>query len=301
MSSSLVELVKTRIDYYSRFFVLTELTKQLKFKYLSVRRLNPKKDKKYILARYYQGYSLDTLKNSLSRNNVLKDSSAKIYFDLATYKNNSNMTPIFSFDKKERSEQKKLFSGNPKDNNGEYLKLINSYDFVIDIDSKNLKTAWKDTKQIKEVFDKYKLPYSLRFSGSKGFHFVIDSKFINLPYNPIELPNIFGKVVQELGKEIFGIDKEDNPEGNIDFSIYDARRVLKLAYSLCNNMGEEYVCLPLNDKQFNNWKYEDMKLLRVMECIKISNRGLLERDFGLTESQLKSNFVKFIGDYYTDG
>lgn len=245
-------VVLNRKDWYNTDYIVYNIISQLKYRYLSIIKQSKKDPKKKILSRYYMGYSLDLFRDSLKRNGAFDDTSSKIYFDLATYKDENGFTPIFSFDKQQRKEQKKLFSGDPNKNNGQYLKLIKSYDFAIDIDCKNLKTAWKDTKRIKGIFDEYKLPYSLRFSGSKGFHFVIDSRFIDLKIKTIDLPDLFGTIVQNLAKDEWGVDKKGNPKGNIDFSIYDARRILKLAYSLCNNDGVEYVCLPLSDENFNN-------------------------------------------------
>jgi len=287
-------LEKGREWYYSQPMVLYNIISQLKNKYLSVRKKNKKYDgienkKKFILTRYYMGYSIPLLQDSLKRNNVLFDSSAKIYFDLATWKDENGITPIFSFNMKERKEQKKVFSGNPTKNNGRYIQLINSYDFAIDIDCKNIKTAWKEAKKIKEIFDSYRLPYSIRFSGSKGFHFVIDYKWIKTKVKPINRADYFGKIVAKI--------ISDEKLKYVDTSIYDSRRILKIAYSLCNNDGKEYVALPLSDSQFKNFKYEDMELSNVLKTVKFFKRGLLERTHSLGEKELKSNVLMFLKDY----
>lgn len=227
------------------------------------------------------GYSIILLDESLDKLKAY-DPSVKLYYDLATYQDEKGSTPMMTFDVKKRKEQKEYFNKN-------YKNWIKSYDFAIDIDNKDLKKSWEEAKVIKEIFDNYQLPYSLRFSGTKGFHFVIDHKFISLRNRPIKLPEIFLRVVTNLMKD-------ENLE-SIDTSIYDARRILKLAYSLCNNNGEEYVCLPLSDSQFNNFRYEDMKLDNVMRTVKFFKRGLLERNFGLTEKQLRDNVVRFIKEY----
>jgi hypothetical protein len=282
-------MILTREDYYSTDYVIFNIISQLKNRYLSVRRRDKKKENKWILSRYYMGYSKQLFLDSLRRNEVFQDQSAKIYFDLAQWKNEEGITPIFSFEKNKRAIEKREFSGDPGKNNGAYLKLISSYSFAIDIDSKSPKKAYKDAKAVKLIMDKYKLPYSLKFSGSKGFHFVIDSQFIELGVKPIDLPGLFGKVVNNL--------MNDERIKTIDTSIYDARRILKIAYSLCNNDGKEYVCLPLSDEEFDNWKYEDMEMSRVLAKVKLFKRGLLTRLYGLTEEQLKMNFKKFIEDY----
>lgn len=284
-------MIKTRSDWYSTDYVLYNIIPQLKHRYLSVRKKSKKDVKKIIVSRYYQGYSLDLLKDALKRNGVLEDDSSKIYFDLATWKNEEGITPLFSFEQKKRAEQRKNFTGNKKEGDGEYIKLMKSYDLAIDVDSKNLNKSWKDTNKIKEIFDKYKLPYTLRFSGSKGFHLVIDAKWITTKVKPINQPALFGKIIQNI--------INDERIKQVDESIYDVRRILKLAYSLCNNDGVEYVALPLNNLQFKNWKYEDMRMSEVAKPyrVKLFKRGLLERDYGLSEKELKKNVTKFIKDY----
>ena len=284
-------MIKTRSDWYSNNFVLYNIINQLKHRYLSVGKKNKKDPKKRMLTRYYMGYSLDLLKDSLERNGVLHDPSAKIYYDLATWKNSENITPIFSFNNDKRTEQKKKFTGTPGKNNGEYITLMKSYDFCIDIDSKDLMKAHKEAKIIKGIFDKYKICYQLRFSGSHGFHFCIDAKYITTRIKPINRPALFGKIVENLSRD----ERLSTP----DMSIYDARRVLKLAYSLCNNDGTEYVALPLDNRQFEFWKYEDMRMSEVAKPykVKLFKRGLLERDHGLSEQQLKRNVSKFIKEY----
>lgn len=282
-------MILTRRDWYSSNMILYNIIPQLRSRYLSVRKRSKKDPRKFIIARYYMGYSLDLLKDSLNRNDVLDDESSKIYYDLSTWKNSDGMTPIFSFNQITRNEQKVRFSGNPTKNNGEYITLMKTYDFAIDLDSKVHEKAWKDAKTIKEIFDKYKLPYQLRFSGSKGFHFCIDARFITTRANPIKRPGTFGDIMNNMIK--------DERLETVDTSIYDARRILKLAYSLCNNDGIEYVALPLDDNQFKNWKYEDMQMLKVMKDVKIFKRGLLERTHGLSDKQLKANVVRFMKDY----
>lgn len=280
-----------RQQYYQQPMVLYNIIPQLKNRYLSIRKVS--KDGKGILSRYYQGYSIPTLQDSLKRHNAYKDQSAKLYFDLSTWKDEEGYTPIFSFNQEKREEQKKKFSGDRLRGGGEYEKLMNSHDFAIDIDSKNVNTAWKEAKKVKEMFDEYKLPYSLKFSGSKGFHFHIDSNYTMLEnYKIIEHPRAFGIAVNNL------IDDENLK--CIDTSIYDPRRILKIAYSLNYKDGKEYVCLPLTDEQFEKWKLENMELDNVLygeNRVKLFKRGMCVRNHGLDEKQLKENFDKFIEDF----
>lgn len=278
-------MITNREEYYSQPMVLYNLVNQLKYKYLSCRKVKP--DGKAILSRYYMGYSLDLLKQSLEKLNVLNDTSAKLYFDLSYWKNDEGKTPLFNFDNVKRKEDKKKF-------NEEFSTCFVGYDFGIDIDAKDLKIAHRDTQKIKKLFDKYKLPYSLKFSGGKGFHFLIQDKWFSHRMKAKNKVLLF----QRLSKVIIGVCglKSVNDGGTFDDTIYDDRRIFKLAYSLQNKNGKEYCVLPLSDFQFDNFKLEHMGLSNVMipSYCKLFKRGLLERDFGLTEKQLKCNILKFL-------
>ena len=274
-------MITNREEYYSTNYILLELTKYLRHTYLSVRKLKP--DGKFSLSRYYLGYSLSLLKQSLERNGVMKNNSAKLYFDLAQWKKNG-ITPLFSFNPSERKKQKEDFNKN-------YLKYMKAYSFAIDIDAEDLKKAHKDAKKIKKLLEEYKLPFSVKFSGGRGFHFFIDDKWFS-KIKPLKKVILFGRIAKII-MNVCGL-KSHADGGTFDDSIYDDRRIFKLPYSLNYKDGKEYVCLPLDDEQFKKFKVENMELLKVMQDIKIYNRGLLERNYGLSEKELKQNVNKFL-------
>jgi hypothetical protein len=275
--------VINRQEYYSQAYVLHNLLDQLKYKYLSGIKKN--EEGKNILSRYYLGYNLELIEDSLRRLSALKDTSVKLYFDLTGFKNKEGNLPLFNYNKEIREEDKDNFNKN-------YQKYMFSYDFAIDIDAKDVRIAYRDTKKIKKLFDNYKLPYSLKFSGEKGFHILILDKYFD---GRIKAKN---KVLlcQKLSKIIMNVCglKSVLRGGTFDDSIYDDRRIFKLAYSLQNKDGVEFVCLPLSDEQFNNWELEDMKLKNVMKKVKLFKRGLLTRTYESTPRQLRNNLRKFI-------
>lgn len=276
-------MITNRREWYSTEYILHQIRPQLVNRYLSVRKFNTK-TKKIILSRYYMGYNLELLKKSLDRNNVLNDTSAKIYYDLSVWKNKEGITPIFSYEKNERKKQKEEFSKNDV-----WKKYIVDYDFAIDFDDKNINNAWKECGKVKEIFDNYKTPYYCQFSGTKGFHLIINSKWIKTRIKPIKRAELFGKIVDNIRK--------DERLKTIDMTIYDPRRILKISYSLCNNDGEEYVVLPLNDSQFDLFNIENMRMENVLRNIRIFQRGLLERNHGLSEKSLILNTSKLLKDY----
>lgn len=275
-------LVKNREDYYSQAYVQFEIIRQLKYKYLSaIKKVNGKN----VLTRYYLGYSKELLFDSLKRMGVLKDTSVKLYFDLTGFKNKDGNLPLFNYDREIRKEDRDNFNKN-------YQEYMFSYDFGIDIDSNSLSVAHRDSMKIKKLFDRYQLPWSLKFSGGRGFHFLIENKWFD---GRIKAKN---KVLlcQKLSKVIMNVCglKSITEGGTFDDTIYDDRRIFKISYSLQNKNGKEYCCLPLDDSQFENWKLEDMELSNVMRKIRLFKRGLLTRTYGLTQRQLRSNLRKFI-------
>lgn len=276
-------IITTREQYYQQPYVLYNLVSQLRYKYLSSRKV--KDDKKAVLTRYYLGYSLDLLKQSLQQLGVLKDKTTKLYFDLSYWKDEKGNTPMFDFSYKQRKKDKEKF-------NEEFEKCFVGYDFAIDIDAKSLKIAHRDTQKIKKLFDEYELPYSLKFSGGKGFHFLIEDKWFNSRMkakNKVLLCQRLAKIILTICKL-----KSVNDGGTFDDTIYDDRRIFKLAYSLQYKNGKEYCVLPLSDSQFENFVLENMEMEYVVKTERLFKRGLLTRTYGLTEKELKQRILVFL-------
>jgi hypothetical protein len=139
----------------------------------------------------------------------------------------------------------------------ELIGQISSYDLFIDIDTKHadeMPEAKESAITIKALFDKYRLKYSLRFSG-RGFHFLVANSNFNglgLHYNPEVDGNIYtfydniSKAMHEKYTEM------------IDLGLNDSRRLVKLPYSLACYGDGFYACLPLRqDKDLLNFDRMD--------------------------------------------
>lgn len=276
-------IVTTRQEYYQQPYVLFNMIPRLKYRYLSARKLD--KNGKGIMVRYYLGYNIDLLKQSLQKLGVLNDSSIKLYFDISKWEKDGNM-PMFSFNKEKREDDKERF-------NNIFEEYFKDYHFAIDLDSDDdIMNSWRDAKKIKNEFDKYKLPYQLKFSGGRGFHFLIEDKWFSTKMKAKNKVRLFGRIATVI-MDICKL-KSHNDGGTFDDSIYDDRRIFKLDYSLNYKDGKEYVCLPLSNKQFENFKLSGMELMNVMKNVKFIHRGFLERDHGLTEKELKNNVNNFL-------
>lgn len=188
-----------------------------------------------------------------------------LYYSLAKYKR----LQIFSFSAKIRREQRLLWNESAIENTA-------SYDLGLDFDSDGLDTimeAHADCKKVKNLFDKYGVQYSIKFSGSKGFHILIPSS---------ELPN--RKITSDVDDDYGLINwlkntanllhlKLDLP--TLDLGIFDPRRIWKCDYSWTCETG--LIVLPLSDEQFDNF---NLSMVEPMNVLKngIRNRGNLMRN-----------------------
>lgn len=147
--------------------------------------------------------------------------------------------------------------GDWKDN---YWKEMDSYDFFLDIDAGNHKEmgfAHHSAKLIMELFDKFNVPYHLRFSGM-GFHFIIPYLYFSthhfgdiLSFNPDKENNIY-RFFMKIAQELY-----DNYSEMIDTGIYDSRRVVKIPYSIALFPHKNYVCFPFISKdEFDNFNLD---------------------------------------------
>ena len=127
------------------------------------------------------------------------------------------------------------------------------------------KIAYNEAKEFKkEILDYYKVPYSLKISGS-GIHFEIEGKYANsVEDNPLQKVKVFGMFANDI-KTIFSFY-------SLDLSIYDLRRIWKVAYSYDIKTGN--IALPLTDEQFNHFSFDMVKPDNIGD---VRNRGLLVR------------------------
>jgi len=155
-----------------------------------------------------------------------------------------------------------------------YFNFIESFDFFIDIDCKDISEiewALLSAKKLKKHLDKLKVPYYLRFSGC-GFHFLIPDPKTG-SYDPKDSNSIYRQYALKA-KELNEIISEF-----IDLKVYDSQRKIKLPYSLSLYDYGSYVCTPINTNNelfsfyIGNYRPENI-------FNNISNRG--QKLFNLT-------------------
>lgn len=149
-----------------------------------------------------------------------------------------------------------------------HWKEMVSYDFLLDIDGKNtseIDFAYYSAKEIKKFFDKFGVPYNLRFSGM-GFHFIIPYDYfeeLGLSFNPSDENRIY-KFYNEIARKL-----NERFSVMIDTKIYDTRRVCKIPYSLALYNGRACLCRPFeSDDDFNSFRLMSMLPLRYVNKVR---------------------------------
>lgn len=141
------------------------------------------------------------------------------------------------------------------------------YDFVIDIDAHGEEDEFElakiQTIRIRDHFKRKKIPHEVRFTGN-GYHIVIKYEDYQtareFSFNPNDERNIYREYA-EYAKFL----KQNN--SLVDISIYDHRRVIKLPFSVVCNQDEDYVCLPLINKELEMLNKSDFKLKNCMHLL----------------------------------
>lgn len=173
--------------------------------------------------------------------------------------------PMFPFHPMKRLEQQREF-------NKEFKQYMVGYDLPLDFDVKDKEKVKDAVKEIiilkEELLDDFKVPYTIKCSGS-GFHVEIPSSALDPVTNvPMEKVKIASKVAESI--------KLFLSSSFLDLSIYDERRVWKTPYSIDCKTGN--VALPLDDDQLYNFTYDLLKPWKVIKNNLLRGRGSIPRN-----------------------
>ena len=270
-------LKEIRKQWYSLEFIRFALVEQCKGRELCFLTKYPRLlhygDKISSAVRYLQCGHTKFLGMHFDAFNVLTKPYMMLYASTAYL----DSLPTFSYNMKERTKTDEY-----RQFGNDYMNHVIGYDIFFDIDNLDIEEAWKDASELKDMFDENKIPYSIKFSGSKGFHFIIPFKYVGWKITD------FNKFISDVANFIYNI-KVIYQIDSIDASITDAKRVCKLAYSL----DRDKVVMPLGDGQFKNFSIETVQWRNVLRTVKLMNRGNLLRTHELPDSELKENLEKF--------
>lgn len=240
-------MLDERTLFYSNDKILFEIARQLNGKETTFM-----SKPSGLTIRCIKAHNLEFLKKNFSRFDLYTH-PMNIYYSWNNYRN----MPMFSFNLNVRKEQYAKWNTSHQD----YLV---STDFTLDIDSENsdLDEARKQAAGIAELFNELKLPYSVSFSGKKGFHIECPAQFHKSRYSISD----FKQVADRLKKTYSCVDN----------TIYDMKRIFKCKYTIDVTSG--LVCLPLSDEQLNNFSFDLVNQDSVLAMNRLGFRKMLLRN-----------------------
>jgi len=251
-----------RIEYYKNSKILFELIKQCASREIVFLQKAEHENYDRFCIRQINARSINVLQSNFDRFDFF-EMPLNIYYSLAKYK----YIPFASFNMAERRDQYKEWA---EDWRNQFLAI----DFGFDFDGKDLKEVWRYAKVLKDFLDKHQQPYRISFSGNKGFHIEIPQE--NLPkFSNYDQCLTVWQYVTEGIKSKLGL-KSINDDGFFDDTIADLKRIFKLKYSWDVSSG--FICLPLDDAQFNNFSTDLCKPENVIKLSWLGRRGLLTRN-----------------------
>jgi hypothetical protein len=268
----------SRKGYYANYNVRMEIIKQQMHRETVFLPYSKLMDKKMRPIRWLKCNFIAMLLRNMDFFSFL-EKEMNLYYSLAKYPN----MPMFNFQSHDKKEEQRIWLE-------EFHRYITQYDMFIETDNPDWRKSYVESKKIKELYDKFKVEYSVKFSGTKGFHFLIPYEnwlFLEKPiFKPIlkkihEFDDLVGymKLVAEVIYYIEGIK-------NIDLSVIDVKRFIKSGYSWDVNSG--LIALPLSDEQFENFNEDMVKPDNVLK-MNLFKRGMLYRNSNLPLEQRQKN------------
>lgn len=275
-------LLKNQHEYYNFIPALFEIVKECKNRTIDFLKAKNEEDKK-IRTRYCYAGGIDYLISHLKAVRVREGSKLiNMYRSIAHFKPKTiPLALTYNLAERKNTEDYKEFDKN-------YLDLADGIDLVFDVDSpkKDVMDAYEKAKEIKKILDSFKLPYYVKNSGFRGFHFIVPSVY---------MPKI---LINDLLKTVFNVLKNfkaiHDLEEYIDLSVCNPKGLIKCSYSLSEG---KIVSLPLNEWEFNNFDPKRTEVYYVLKNIMLKNRGLFIRDYGLSKEELEKNVLNFIKEY----
>jgi len=245
-----------KLEWYSNLGIRFEIAKAISYRETAlIHYTNPNKTLRCLKINAVKYLDMNNI-----RYNIFHE-TFNIYGSLAKYPN----LPVFSFSAVIKTTQQKKF-------NKEYKEIMSSFDFMMDIDNEDISKALSSLKVANEVFKKYKVPYWVLFSGTKGFHIRVDYEDF-----PQWLKDMPWQEVASILKNFAENFKLLNALPDIDLVVYDLRRIAKTPYSVV--YPYYFIALPLSDNAIETFDLEKVSLPYCIKNInKYKNRGLLKRN-----------------------
>ena len=153
------------------------------------------------------------------------------------------------------------------------------WDFIIDIDAEeNITLAHQYSKKIFNFYNDLGVPFSISFSGNRGFHLTISWQHLKTNFMPEDYPFMARKLAEFIMNKLQLTEKiEVEEEGKkkqkwiFDINQYKEKQMFRVKYSFHADSGK--IALSLTKEEFMNF---DISITEPEYIIK--NFNLLERD-----------------------
>ena len=252
--------------YYYRLDVQYEIVKQLKNRESAILipswETNPNIKKKSV--RNLKIHSVQYFQIAIKKLNYITSQVLELfnlYNSVGVYRTGVPFTELYLGDR------------DCSDWNKNHHKEMVAYDFFLDIDAGShgdIGHALKSCVMICDYLTVLDCPFSVRFSG-KGFHLIIPHQYFDKQFNdfdPVSDNSIY-KLYVKIAKYL-----SDKFSEMIDLSIYDSRRVCKVAYSLSHYVQKTYVCWSFNNlNELETFELENYNLINMIDK-NIRDRGI---------------------------
>jgi hypothetical protein len=171
-------------------------------------------------------------------------------------------------------------------------RYITSFDIVFDLDSKEVDQdiSYQETKKLRDLFLQMGIPFSLNFSGSKGFHIRIPAEIVG-----IETPELieFLKAKKEGARIFFSRLLEFTRSNGIEVDpgaySWDLKSLIRIPWTIHQATGS--VVKPMTDSEFDSLSgktlaqiqemYQADILLKGSKALGVSRLNFQKREFSI--------------------
>lgn len=171
---------------------------------------------------------------------------------------------------------------------------LTGYDLIFDLDGKVTKkgrkevilieVARKDTIKIRDELRKFNVPYSVVFSGRKGFQVRVFSKNIPADYIIQDRDKLFSKLAKNIKRKL--------KLKTLDENQYLITQLIKLPLSYCSG---GYICMPLSSNELEQFNKEEYHIKTMLG--KKNLTYIFEFNVGISNDRSQENFRKFFEKY----
>jgi len=131
-----------------------------------------------------------------------------------------------------------------------YEDSVYGMDYVVDVDAEgDLDLAKSVAGEVVDLFNRYKMPYEIKFSGSKGFHLVVYWKFLNkyihLPIRHLWIDSMNTVLLDNINRKYHKY---------VDLATNRTHGLFRVKYSM--HPKTRLVSVPLTLKEFESFSTE---------------------------------------------